>query len=459
MGETSEPATTAMPDYADIRRINVTTLRDGVAPGHLFMSPQSIMEPGAPHGLQITDDRGRVVWYFPLPEGEYATNLRVQRYQGRPVLTWWQGEATSTGVGMGTCYVADTSYRVIASVRLGGDRPADLHEFLLTDRGTALVVGYQNRPWDLTPVGGSPDGTAIDSVVEEIDVATGEVLLHWSGLEHIPLGESDLPVALAGDGPWDHLHVNAVGVDDDGDLVITARSSQAVYKVDRRTGEVRWKLGSGASTFALGVGVRFNWPHDAQPVGGNIHRIFDNGANIGMLGYESRVVWIRVDPGNGVATHVRQITHPEHLSCPVEGGAYGLPNGNTLVGWGAAGRISEFSPEGDLLFDAEMPEGPLWSTYRVYRHEWHGRPDAPPQARFDGGQVHAVWNGATGVARWRLAAGPSEDGLHEVDTVDWDGFDTAVKLPDAHRAAFVRVDALDADGRTIGSSPVTPVER
>ena len=33
----------------------------------------------------------------------------------------------------------------------------------------------------------------------------------------------------------------------------------------------------------------------------------------------------------------------------------GLPNGNTLVGWGRAGRISEFAPDGTLLFDAHAP--------------------------------------------------------------------------------------------------------
>ncbi|WP_067460425.1 arylsulfotransferase family protein [Actinomadura macra] len=455
MTETTAP----MPPYEEIRRINVTTRHAGVAPGYLFMSPQSILEPAAPHGPQIADDQGRVVWFRPVPEGQYATNVRVQQYRGEPVLTWWQGEATRTGAGTGTCYIADTSYRVIAALRMGGDMPADLHELLLTDRGTALLVGYHPKPHDLSPVGGREDGLILDSVIEEIDIATGEVLLHWSGAESIPLGESDLPVQMAGEGPWDHLHVNAIGVDDDENLVITARHSQALYKLDRGTGEVLWKLGSGASTLVLGVGARLNWPHDAQPVGDGVHRVFDNGANIGMEGYESRVVWLRADVENGIATHVRQITHPEHLSSSVEGSAQGLPNGNTLVGWGRAGRISEFSPDGELLFDATTPDGPGWTTYRVFRQEWHGRPATPPVAVVDGDLVRAVWNGATGVAGWRLLAGPAEDALQEAEVVDWDGFDTAVKLPESLRTGVVRVEALDADGQPIEMSPVAPVDR
>ncbi|MFI0452144.1 arylsulfotransferase family protein [Actinomadura sp. 6N118] len=451
--------TVPMPPYEEIRRINVTLRRPGVAPGYLFMSPQSILEPAVPHGPQIADDQGRVVWFLPVPEGQYATNVRVQEYQGNPVLTWWQGEATRTGAGTGTCYIADTAYRVIAAFRMGGDMPVDLHELLLTDRGTALVVGYHPKPCDLTPVGGREDGVILDSVVEEIDVATGEVLLHWSGAEHIPLNESDVPVQLAGDGPWDHLHVNGIGVDDDENLVVTARGSQAFYKLDRHTGEVLWKLGSGASTFVLGVGARLNWPHDAQPVGGGVHRVFDNGANIGMEGYESRVVWLHADTESGVATHVKQITHPEHLSSSVEGNAEELPNGNTLVGWGRAGRISEFSPDGELLFDATTPEGPGWTTYRVFRQEWHGRPATPPEAVVEGDLVRAVWNGATGVVRWRLLAGSAEESLREAEMVDWDGFDTATKLTEALRGGLVKVEALDADGRTIGASPAVPVGR
>ncbi|GAA1585505.1 hypothetical protein GCM10009678_80090 [Actinomadura kijaniata] len=457
--EPDVPATTPMPDYSEIPRITVTRSSADVAPGFLFISPQSMFEPAVPHGPQIVDNQGRLVWFRPVPEGQYATNVRVQRYRGEPVITWWQGTATDTGVGVGTAYIADLNYQIIASVQVGGGHSADLHEFLLTDRDTALVVSYQERSVDLSELDGPADGTLIDGVVEEIDVATGEVLLHWSGLEHIPVQESDMPVvmSLATGQPYDYLHLNAVSIDDDGHLLITARISSAVYKVHRQTGEVLWKLGSGYSTFVLGVGARVNWPHDGQAVGDGVYRIFDNGANNMIEGYESRVVWVRADTETGVATHVRTLTHPEHLSSVAEGNAQELPNGNVLVGWGRVGRISEFSPDGELLFEAETPSGPGWTTYRAFRQEWEGRPATPPEVRFDGEHVHAFWNGATGVARWRLLAGDTEDALREADVVDWDGLDTTIKLPEAGRAGFVRLEALDADGKVIDASPVTRV--
>ncbi|TDD87670.1 hypothetical protein E1293_07595 [Actinomadura darangshiensis] len=450
------PDTADMPRYADIPKINVTVARAGRGPGHLFLTPQSILDPGAPHGPQIVDDEGRLVWMHPVPEGQYATNVRVQRYKGEPVITWWQGTATNTGVGVGKGYIADRNYEIIAVVNAGGGQPVDLHDLLLTEQGTALIVSYQTKPHDLSPIGGATDAIALDSVIEEIDVETGEVLLHWSGLASVPLEESDMPVVVAGDMPYDHLHVNAIGIDSDDNLVITARSNSALYKLDRRTGEIMWRLGSGRSTFAMDVGVRCNWQHDGQPVGDNVYRIFDNGANDYFEGYESRITWIRVDPEKRVATHVKSLFHPEHLSSIAEGNAQELPNGNVVVGWGRAARVSEFSPDGELVFEATTPSGPGWTTYRAFRFEWEGRPATPPKAIVDGESVHAFWNGATGVAQWRLLAGPAEGDLAPVDTVGWDGLDTAIKLPAALGARFVQVEALDADGKVMDASPVEP---
>ena len=43
-------------------------------------------------------------------------------------------------------------------------------------------------------------------------------------------------------------------------------------------------------------------------------------------------------------------------------------NGDLFVGWGSLPYISEFSPSGKLLFNAEFPAG--ISTYRAYRLPW-----------------------------------------------------------------------------------------
>ena len=48
------------------------------------------------------------------------------------------------------------------------------------------------------------------------------------------------------------------------------------------------------------------------------------------------------------------------------GNAQRLDNGNLFVGWGTAQRISEFSDDGTLLFDATLPD----VSYRAFRQVW-----------------------------------------------------------------------------------------
>src|SRR5437588_722590 len=72
----------------------------------------------APHfgslqdGPLITGRRGVPGWFKPMTGNSSASDFRVQRYQGQPVLTWWQGYV-SGGLGVGTDVIYDTSYRQI----------------------------------------------------------------------------------------------------------------------------------------------------------------------------------------------------------------------------------------------------------------------------------------------------------------------------------------------------------
>ena len=440
--------------------IDVLTRRPGRAQGELFVTVQNPEREFA-HGPQIMDDLGRPIWFRELAAGHYAADFRVQEYKGEKVLTWWEGEASDTGVGKGVGYIANENYEIIATVQTPDPGEGmDLHEFRLTPQGTALIISYQRKPHSLAEVGGAAEGTVIDNVVQEIDIVTGEKLMDWSALEHVPLPQSDLRPPPGSAGPWDYLHVNAVDIATDGNLLISGSGASTIYKVDRRTGRIIWRLGGRNSDFRLGVGARFNWQHDVRAVGPNTYRLFDN-ATRALSGYESRVEWIKVDPARGTAELVRQQIHPDPVSGTMEGGSQELSNGNTFVSWGRSspGRISEFSRDGRLLFDATLPEA--GSSYRAYRLDWKGRPLTEPELLVEdaaSGVVHANWNGASDVVGWRLLAGQSQGDLKPVATAAWDGLDTPITVPAGARdAGRLQVQALDQRGRVIGSSSVTPV--
>jgi hypothetical protein len=204
--------------------------------------------------------------------------------------------------------------------------------------------------------------------------------------------------------------------------------------------------------------VQFAWQHNPIAVDHDTIRIFDNESNGAPVLPASRVIWVRRDDAARTATLVRSWTHPDLLSAGSQGNSQALDNGDTFVGWGAVPRISEFDERGALLFDASLPAG--YDTYRAYRFEWHGRPTAAPvataQSNRDGTTtVHAVWNGATDVARWVVEdAGESRE-WSRVGSAEWNGLDTAIVVKGS--PATVRVVAEDERGARIGRSEAVTV--
>jgi hypothetical protein len=98
---------------------------------------------------------------------------------------------------------------------------------------------------------------------------------------------------------------------------------------------------------------------------------------------------------------------------PTAADSTGVQGGQIVDGEGRP--FSEIDQNNNLLFDAELPSG--YNGYRAYRFEWVGEPDTRPTVtaqRTAGGDgiVHAIWNGATEVARWHVVqAGERGDRL------------------------------------------------
>ena len=140
----------------------------------------------------ITEQNGNLVWFHPLPAGEAATNFQVQRYEGKPVLTWWQGRILEAGFGQGEDEVYNTSYQPVAAIRAGNGYQADLHEIRLDADGTAWIDMFDPIKMNLARSTGR-QRRLLDSVIQEIDIKTGLVMWEWHALGHIPIGESKNP--------------------------------------------------------------------------------------------------------------------------------------------------------------------------------------------------------------------------------------------------------------------------
>jgi hypothetical protein len=450
----SGAASASAPGVPDLRPPQITVLRHaaGLGPGLIVLGAKN-RSPGTGEqaGPLIVDDLGRPVWFRPLPPGQVASDVRVQRYQGRPVLTWWQGTTLGgAGHGQGEGVIADSSYHVIAHVHAGHGYFADQHTFLLTPQNTALIEAYHETR--------RAGRKVYDGIVQEIDLASGRVLFEWHSLDHVPLSDSYEPAPRDPNEPYDYFHINSVGLAADGNLLISSRHTWTVYEVDRHTGRIIWRLGGKHSDFRLGPGARFAWQHNPMPVGSDMLRIFDNESNGTPVKPESRVITLRLDQQRKTATLVNSIEHPARLSAPSQGNSELLSGGDVFVGWGRLGRFSEFSPNGRLLLDAVFPPG--YDTYRAYRFPWTGDPSTRPATaahREDGPDtaVQAFWNGATDVARWRILGGPGPGALKRVGSVAWNGLDTTAHV--RTHASWVKVAAVDAAGQTVATSALVRV--
>jgi hypothetical protein len=130
------------------------------------------------------------------------------------------------------------------------------------------------------------------------------------------------------------------------------------------------------------------------------------------------------------------------------------------VDYGGVPDLSEYSPSGALLFDAHLPYD--MASYRGYRYPWSGRPAYAPTAIGSLNNtgletiVHMSWNGATGVASWRVLAGPGPGALQARATVPSTGFETDTILPSNYR--YVATEAIGASGRVLRTSAPVAVE-
>jgi Arylsulfotransferase (ASST) len=430
--------------------VRITIPARGTAPGKIFLAPFSPKGSPNPDGPLITDDRGDLVWFKAVPRGTAVTDLKVQELDGKPVITWWQGRF-ALGWGYGEYVVLDQSYREVARVRPAAGYESDLHDMTITPEGTALVLAYDRVFADLRSVGGPRRGVVIDSVVQEVDLKSGSVLFEWHSHGRISYRNAMIPPR--GRQTWSAFHVNSIDVDTDGNLLISARNSCAVYKLDRTTGDIMWTLGGRDSDFRMNRRTRFCFQHDARRAGRGVISLFDNSAGPPNLRKQSRGIKLAVDERRKRVRLVEQYRHPAGILAPNQGSTRVLPNGNVFVGWGQAPVFTEFSAAGRPLFGGRLTQGK--GNYRALREPWIGRPATPPDVAAQtrrGGRVAvwASWNGATEVARWEVLGGASPDALQPVGGGRRDGFETLMSAPAG--TDYVAVRAIDSGGTVLGTS-------
>jgi hypothetical protein len=423
-------------------------------------------------GPLILDHHLQPVWFNPIGVNALAANLKVQSYNGKPVLSWWQGTVSASGVTTsGEDVVVDQHYRRVATLKGANGWVISEHEMVISG-ADAWVTAYKNVPMNLTPYGGSADGIVLDSAVQEYDLATGQVLYTWDALN--PGGKPNVPLSQSEQKPfpgipWDAYHINALQLTGGETFLVSLRNTWSAYMVNRLTNAIVWTLSGDPklSTFALPKNAQFQWQHDVELHNGNVVSVFDDACcgfeTISSKGVKfatptgpTRGLVLKLNLTSHTGSFVAQYTRAQNFNAAFLGNTQLLPGGNVSLSWGSQPFFSEDSSTGKVLLDAFWPVPDL--NYRTYVDKWVGTPFFPPSGavRKNGlkATVYASWDGDTQVAGWRVLAGSSAQSLKSVAIRVKNGFETTIPLTSTFNT--YKVQALDSRGRVLGTSNAFP---
>ena len=146
---------------------------------------------------------------------------------------------------------------------------------------------------------------------------------------------------------WTHTNSLVPHPTDDAWLLMP-RYLDAVIKVDRATSTVDWQLGGRHDFFDLSLDDALSHPHMSHAPSSDTVLVFDNRLHSRE---DSRVVEWAMDRDAGTAEIVWSYTHPEIGNVGFLGDARRLPGGNTLIAWTDERRLTEVTPEGDIVWE------------------------------------------------------------------------------------------------------------
>jgi hypothetical protein len=446
---------------------------DNVDPAdRVFISPRgTVVEQIAP--MMFNSDDLSLVWSDPSYKTTFG--VRVQEYNNSDYITFWRGAIKGAGYGSGSYIMLDHNYNVAynlttKSLTVGGD----IHEIELTDNGTALMSAYEPMQWDLTAYN-IENGWLADSIFEEVDIATNDLIFSWRASEHIALNASYADPGATGissDSPYDFFHINSIEKDDSGNYLISARHTHGIYYINGTNGDIIWTMGGKNNDFedkSDGQATNFAWQHDARWRNADLTEmtLFDNGAADWVkTENETRGLWLSIDYADMSVTLKQDYISPEGILSISQGSVQVLSNGNVFMGYGSNGAFIEYTNDGKAIWDVQFGiiGNASVQSYRAYKQNWQGFPGWNPSIAASGNgtdntTVYMSWNGATEIKQWAVLASNSSSSLATGDdlwkNVTKTGFETNVTV--GTNARYIRAAALDADGKVLGATGIVDV--
>lgn len=316
-----------------------------------------------PAMVVIYDERGKPVWYFihgthDDSRGDVPTEL----VDGHVLV----GPAPSE-----RAHELDLAGNVVWSGPAQSSKELQTHSFGKTRTGNYLF----NVELDKAVLNGQ---TKIDDQLLEELSPNLEVLWSWKLFDHVPPA-----------GTREELcHGNALELDEAANVAYYNCRYLGLLKIDRKSGDIVWRLGGTYDQKSLGPGdftydppeSQFSDAHDPEVHDDGTVLLYDNGGldYSTSPSYHSRIVEYRLDETAMTATRVFEFPgdfdvdpwYKNEWYTPIWGDADRLPNGNILVTAGMRStklstRLFEVTRAGEVVWELTFP--PNLGSYRAQR--------------------------------------------------------------------------------------------
>lgn len=335
------------------------------APGGFFVVAFKASR-DTPPWIIVFDDGGVPRWWFNPP-----TRVLWGQILANGNLVWARSFGDGYGLDPRMAHeVRSPAGKLLRLVQTEGSI-VDGHEYRELSNGNVLLDTYVPEAADLRRVGGPRRAAIVSAEVQEVD-PQGRERWHWSSRGHIGLGEtgrwwrsvlSNPRRRLQGRQTFDPVHINSIDPRGRSEVVISTRHTDAVYGIDRATGEIRWKLGGSPTGKSLRiVGDPAHRPlggqHDARIGSDGRLSVYDNGKDRPR---RPRVVFYRLDLASQEAHYLGQLNDLRVRRSHCCGSARELPGGGWLVSWGDNPLVSAFDARGRLAFRLHLAA----STFRA----------------------------------------------------------------------------------------------
>jgi len=286
------------------------------------------------------DRLGVPVWWYKSTSDPYNA-----AFYGPNQIGWWTGNE-SGGVGVGTYTIMDLAGAKKASVgNPSGGTGIDAHDFQILPNGDFLGIQYVNTTLDLSSWGLSTTTPVYDCQIVELS-PSGTIVWSWSTIAHVDVAQEN--VNWRNLAP-DLIHMNSVQ-QYGNEIIFSARHLDAVYAIDRTTGNVMWKLGGTTTAKSLTVVGNtypsvFSGQHDARQLLDGTITVHDNATQ--EPNNTARALRFQIDTAAHSATILEGVTD-SYFAHPAAccGSAARLSGGDWVLDWGLANYATELTPTG-----------------------------------------------------------------------------------------------------------------